>query len=510
MKLQILGTGSADGWPNPMCACESCTTLRARGEFRRHTSVLVDDVILFDLGPDVARSAESHGAFLGQVEHVVLSHAHPDHLDPAVMLWRSWVTTPSPLSVHGPDVALDVLRPWLPPDDVETSTSNPTLHGIAAGDTRTLKTAQGSYELTAIASTHIGPADLQAGDDRVDVQVEVQVDIHCATALIYALVGPDGTRMLYATDTGLLSTDALAHAMPTNSSVAGFDVVFLDETFGTHTTHNTGHHDLTTFATQVQEWRAQGVVSSTTDVIAVHMSHHNPPDVSAALQRIGARTVRDGQVVHSNGRGHIHLLIGGARSGKSRIAEQIAAGYNDVTYVATAVPSTHQSAAVKPDEMKPDEMTPPDIEWAARVAAHQARRPAHWATVETLDVESVLASAPLGAVVLIDCATLWLTGVLDALDAWASEPIKQEVLDALHTRVRRLCDALQRCAAAVVIVSNEVGQGVVPATSSGRLFRDEMGRLNIALSQIADRADFIVAGRRLPLATITQRQDAQA
>jgi adenosylcobinamide kinase/adenosylcobinamide-phosphate guanylyltransferase len=135
-----------------------------------------------------------------------------------------------------------------------------------------------------------------------------------------------------------------------------------------------------------------------------------------------------------------------------------------------------------------------DPEWAARVAAHQARRPAHWDTIESTDLASVLrsASSPL----LIDCLGTWLSRVLDEIGAWVAKPGWEQRLD------ERLEDFLSAWVAArvpVVAVSNEVGSGVVPATSSGRLFRDVLGALNNRVSADSDRVLLVVAGRALEL-----------
>jgi adenosylcobinamide kinase/adenosylcobinamide-phosphate guanylyltransferase len=165
------------------------------------------------------------------------------------------------------------------------------------------------------------------------------------------------------------------------------------------------------------------------------------------------------------------LVIGGARSGKSRAAEALVSG--DVTYVATGYPSD-------------------DADWAARIAAHQARRPASWTTVESLDLVGVL-SGP-GGPVLVDCLTLWLTRILDQHDGWnlgVTPGVEQEYAD-LVTAVRATTRDL-------VLVTNEVGQGVVPETPAGRLFRDEMGRLNQLVADACDDVVWCIAGRTVSL-----------
>lgn len=166
------------------------------------------------------------------------------------------------------------------------------------------------------------------------------------------------------------------------------------------------------------------------------------------------------------------LVLGGARSGKSTWAEARLADRNDVIYVATS------------------QRDPADAEWEERVALHRERRPSSWRTVETTDLTEVLNSAE-GAPVLIDCLALWLTRVLDDTGAWDNAP---EWRSQLSGRIDALLAALASATGEVVLVSNEVGQGVVPATSSGRLFRDELGRLNARVAAQVDEVWWCLAG----------------
>lgn len=160
------------------------------------------------------------------------------------------------------------------------------------------------------------------------------------------------------------------------------------------------------------------------------------------------------------------LVLGGARSGKSAEAERRLAAEPAVTYVATAPP-------------RPD-----DDDWAGRVAAHVARRPAHWRTVETTDLAGVLATEP--GPLLVDCATLWLAAAMDAAGAWDGGDVS--------AAVDGLVAAWRSTSAYVVLVSNEVGSGVHPATAAGRRFRDELGRLNARLAAEADEVWLVTAG----------------
>ena len=173
------------------------------------------------------------------------------------------------------------------------------------------------------------------------------------------------------------------------------------------------------------------------------------------------------------------LVIGGARSGKSRAAEALFAETDPVTYVATAYPADH------------------DPEWTARVAAHRARRPASWTTVETLDLAALLAGD--GGPLLVDCLTLWLTRVIDRHGGWDDDTWASSAGDAVHAEVDALVAAVAATPRDVVLVTNEVGQGVVPATASGRRFRDEMGVLNIRVADACGDVLWCVAGRTVRL-----------
>lgn len=171
------------------------------------------------------------------------------------------------------------------------------------------------------------------------------------------------------------------------------------------------------------------------------------------------------------------LVLGGARSGKSVTAERMLAGRDRVDYVATGA---------VPDDADP--------EWAARVNAHRQRRPAHWRTLETRNLEPVLtATSPerIAAPVLVDCLSTWMAGVMDDLGVWEG---RDDAGKQLESRVDGLLDAWRSTRRHVVAVSNEVGSGVVPATASGIRFRDELGVLNARVAAECEQVWYCVAG----------------
>ena len=173
----------------------------------------------------------------------------------------------------------------------------------------------------------------------------------------------------------------------------------------------------------------------------------------------------------------VTLVLGGSRSGKSRYAESLLRSYPTVTYVAPgAVPDGS------------------DPEWAERISMHQARRPAQWSTMETTEIASVIRAAERP--VLVDCLSTWLTRLIDDIDAWQDT---ERAASHLEKETVRLLDALACATVDVVLVSNEVGLSVVPGTASGRMFRDDLGRLNAAVSAASDHVVLVVAGRILDL-----------
>ncbi|MFI8694034.1 nicotinate-nucleotide--dimethylbenzimidazole phosphoribosyltransferase [Dietzia maris] len=172
------------------------------------------------------------------------------------------------------------------------------------------------------------------------------------------------------------------------------------------------------------------------------------------------------------------LVLGGIRSGKSAHAESVAAATDDdVVYVATA------------------RRDPGDDEMAARIETHRERRPTRWVTEETEDIVRVLADHPTSTV-LVDDLGGWLTRRMDATLGWTDGGAAVAAdLDALVTAVAEHSGTL-------VLVSPEVGLGVVPDTLSGRVFADVIGSLNRRLAGVCDSAVLVVAGRPLPLEAV--------
>lgn len=173
------------------------------------------------------------------------------------------------------------------------------------------------------------------------------------------------------------------------------------------------------------------------------------------------------------------LVTGGVRSGKSFHAESLVLAAPDVTYVAPG-PTTEED---------------PDPDWAVRVARHQERRPEHWSTLETRDIATAIREAE-GAVV-VDCLGTWLSAQIDELDGW--DTVREDWEAVLMTRLDEIVEALATTEKTVVLVTNEVGMGIVPEQRSGRIFRDLLGIVNQRVAAECDQVLLVVAGRAISL-----------
>ncbi|MFF4265701.1 bifunctional adenosylcobinamide kinase/adenosylcobinamide-phosphate guanylyltransferase [Streptomyces virginiae] len=277
----------------------------------------------------------------------------------------------------------------------------------------------------------------------------------------YEVTGPDGVRLLY------LPPGGAPAGVADRAGQRPFDMVLMDVL---------GRPEA------LARLRASGAVGPGTDVIAVHLDHDTPPgrELERRCAAAGARAVPDGTTVIVGEYAVVPdlprrtLVLGGARSGKSVEAERRLESFPEVVYVATG--GTRDG----------------DAEWAQRVGLHRERRPASWRTVETCELVPLLAAD--GPALLIDCLALWLTDAMDRAGAWDDEVWAKGGRQQLAERTAELVAAVRATRRPVVLVSNEVGSGVVPATSSGRRFRDELGRLNAAVAGECEHVLLVVAG----------------
>lgn len=172
------------------------------------------------------------------------------------------------------------------------------------------------------------------------------------------------------------------------------------------------------------------------------------------------------------------LILGGARSGKSALAERLASQRERVLFVATA------------------EALDADME--RRIIAHRSQRPSAWRTLEEpLDLVSAIPTALEGhEICLLDCFTLWVSNLLLKMED--NPNVEREIL----VEVERLLEVYERSPATWIVVSNEVGLGVVPPTPLGCLYRDALGRVNQVIAARADRVYLVVTGYALDVKSL--------
>jgi adenosylcobinamide kinase / adenosylcobinamide-phosphate guanylyltransferase len=282
----------------------------------------------------------------------------------------------------------------------------------------------------------------------------------------WAVTGPDGGRLLAADGSGITPRPP-AGAPP-------YDIVLLD---------------LLGDPAQLGALRSQGLVTARTVAAVLHADHRVSSEEELARRCAfwGAIAPRDGDVLTTSkgapagtaAQPRRVLVLGGARSGKSRHAELRLAAEPRVTYLAAGpyLPGTQPAT---------------DSEWAERVAAHRSRRPPWWQTVESADAAQELRSA--SGALLFDGVGTWLAAVMTMQHRSGAPGLTAAKVD-------ELVEAWRQTPARVVAVSDEVGSGVHPPTEAGRLFRDQLGWLNQRLAAESDEAVLVVAGRALTLPT---------
>lgn len=412
---------------------------------------MIDERILIDPGPDVAQQAARFGIDLRPVTHWLITHGHDDHVEPLLLLMRDWVLPDAPLTIWGPPMALEALTHWLRPG------GSVTLIACSPGSAHALAIDGVEYSITAHRADHYA-----AGHG----------DALAREALLWS-VESAGHSFLYATDTG-----------PRPSIEGGpFDCVAVDCTFGPKTDHGTGHLDFDSLPPLLRTWRTGNVLSDHSRVIATHIGHHNPTidELASTLHAWGVEVHDDGVVLDLDGSEVERTLVtGGMRSGKSHFAEMRARRYPEVIYLATS-------------------RVAGDAEWDERIERHRARRPSTWTTLETTDIESVLLEARAGQCVLIDCLSLWLTHLLDDLDAWNRLDEREKLIHEAQSAIEGLRSALRQTRASVICVTNEIGMTTVPVDAGTRLFTDLLGIANAQVAECFDSVYLTVAGRAVEL-----------
>jgi len=183
--------------------------------------------------------------------------------------------------------------------------------------------------------------------------------------------------------------------------------------------------------------------------------------------------------------GKLTILLGGARSGKSTLAEKMAAQLSDrVLYVATAIPF--------------------DDEMEIRIEKHKKKRPQSWKTLEipTGIGKALQEQVQSFDVILLDCITLLVNNLFMECSVDPDNPEEGRISQALIKEIDAIEDLIKSCAADWILVSNEVGMGLVPPYPLGRVYRDLIGWANQRLASIADEVYLMIAGKAIPLHAI--------
>src|SRR5262245_16569555 len=181
------------------------------------------------------------------------------------------------------------------------------------------------------------------------------------------------------------------------------------------------------------------------------------------------------------------LVTGGARSGKSDFAQQLAGKSREqVVFIATAEAL--------------------DEDMARRIEAHRQARPAAWLTIECpRRLGDALRSVGSARTIVVDCLTMLVSNVLLSLGDVGDEPSAEAAAQAVNEEVRLLIDAGRKVAGTVIVVTNEVGSGIVPDNPLARLFRDLLGRANAALAREADLVYLMVSGLPVEIKSVPMK-----
>ena len=259
MELTFLGTSADTAFPLAFCDCQNCCDARASGgkSLRRRSSVMIDDDLVIDLGPDSVLAGLQFGRPFSRVRHILQTHPHSDHFDPSHLLSRA--SEYGSVNTHDVQIFASELSLKRMNLMARALGFGHDLHSVAAREllgvmVRVVSPLQtfrvGRYDATAFESNH---------DDDVG-------------SLIFSLEG-DGSRLLYATDTDSLPERTWAGL---SAKKLTFDVVVLDHTYG-FGADGGGHLNAVRFGEHLERMRLEGVISSTTRVFATHLSHEGHP-----------------------------------------------------------------------------------------------------------------------------------------------------------------------------------------------------------------------------------------
>lgn len=270
MRLQLLGTAAAEGWPAPFCECEACEEARRRGgaNIRTRSGALLDDDFKIDFCPDTLAQMQQRGRHLARIKTLVFTHQHSDHLAPDEMQWASkpFTNTPpaTPIEVYANAEALEILHRKF----AEPLLKNFVFHQLNALEE--VETAQGDRIWPL-------PADHVAGAFVLRIQ-------------------RGGKTIFYGHDSGLypaLTLDALGAGPP-------LGIALFDCTNGGAPSLNRGHMGVEGVAQMVNELRSRGAITPTTRLVATHFSHNGRlghEELVCAFLPHGIEAAFDGMVI---------------------------------------------------------------------------------------------------------------------------------------------------------------------------------------------------------------------
>jgi len=270
MKLTFLGTGAAEGTPSPYCNCPTCEHARANGgrNVRRRQSVLINDNLLVDLGPDLFASCAQLGVSLLKVDHLLVTHSHLDHFDPGNLKLRSKgfrleTDLPELTMVAGPSV-------WTLWDSSGGSDAASQIRRVPILPGR--KVALPAYTVEAIEASH----NLRIGD-----------------AMNY-IIGDGSVSLLYASDTGMYDERAWRQLEGKTFDAVVMEATILNRPSGRE------HLNFGDFEAMLGKLRAIGAVHGGTAVVATHFSHQGAgtyDEIDAVFRNIGVVCAYDGLVL---------------------------------------------------------------------------------------------------------------------------------------------------------------------------------------------------------------------
>lgn len=279
MRLTFLGTAASEGYPDAFCDCANCQRARALGgpSLRKRSSVLINDDLLIDLGPDLIAAAQIHGITLAALRYCLQTHEHADHLDPSHFLSRSLfsgVRDAPHLHFYATQGALDgALR--------SAGTHHSVDSLIASGTSESLNLSVHAIE--PFQTFAVGPYRVRSVEAAHDPAI---------VALLYA-IERDGRSLFYGTDTGPLPE---ATWIALRDGRHRFNVVILDHTFGVEE-RASGHLNREQFLEQIVRMRDEGLLAEGARIFAHHLAHHsNPvhPELVGIAEQYGYEIPYDG------------------------------------------------------------------------------------------------------------------------------------------------------------------------------------------------------------------------